>query len=1144
MIKRALAFITLILCTVISFAQNNSIWRTFDKNSVDTVAYRVTFTTQTPTLDKSTKNSKASEPTAKAFGSGPYPFSGGDGSAETPFLIGTPQDLINMSKAVNTKATYRRSGSNTDRYYYQANYKMIADIDMSEPYPGPFIMCEKTIKNNIDWVVNYDQIIQQTTASAPYTCPRVYLDTKTGQVSLASKTEEENCDNVSGNYKRYFRYYFYKESDMTYSALFTPIGTLAIQNDQRQLDQTNCVAFEGNFDGDGHVISNLEIIVESTAAGLFGYVSNAYTGGNRNNTVIKNVNLDNVTVSNASQTYSGGIAGSLSVGIVENCAVTNSNITGGYAGGGIVGRMVYPGSGSTPNGIVRNCQSLNNTITASNAGGIVGSNGNNFGLTQVENNIVAGNTVNGSNTGTFVSGVDDDHPSVDPSGNEDYTNRHITIISVRNELMIDGLIPDYCYIHSGISFDPKNTSDSNRLAKLVKELNGTEPITENIVLPNSSAIDEIIDNWRNNMDEDLNDAYGDEVVFTNTNSSGARDAKSEILRGNFYTYSGGKWNETPFTNDNSWYNKVCGYSITINGVEKIYRYYCYKNGNNYTWYFTDVENTNRNSNSDQLANSSHRFLYYYKGWSDYNASMKEPYKNAYNEKLNAQQKYYKLTATTPVVDITAGGGLFDKGNQLAGKTVEFRKRLNLQDWNLIGILPVNMNPVFNNKVNFLYNTDNSAASNAAVRTKHNDMAAVDFDYIKNNWNERYLVAQNNLPYAKGIFVWPYNTEWDYTTEEEESYTSIFTNNPILVQRGTVQEYYTNNSLSNTANTYIQSLRNTSTGDTYWFSLANPFTGHLNVNALLKNMTNNSPSLVSGQKVYVYRINSLGTGQWFEYLAAGSNNISAGDGFMIGLSGGNRSFADISNSNFGVNSMYGYSYVPTGDSSKIANSTTNINNETFHSSEFVCIDDGKNVTKLSATCQDYANDNLDNYDGRAMLSEEIIQPYFAIEGEKINHNHFFSLPYEAPLNIHAYKEGKVKISLIYPQKNNIEVSLIDMRGDDTVVTILNDASNIFLYTEKGENEGKYKIRFARRNNVAIEDIQTPEANISIWNDNKEINIYGKDLKEVEVVNTLGQRIYERKISGESYRFDLNTIAGAYIVRVKNSEGIKIEKIIIN
>lgn len=1156
MIKRALAFITLILCAIISFAQNNSIWRTFDKNSVDTVAYRVTFTTQTPTLDKSTKNSKASEPTAKAFGSGPYAFSGGDGSAETPFLIGTPQDLIDMSRAVNTKATYRRSGSNTNLNYNQANYKMIADIDMSEPYPGPFIMCEKTIKNGT-WTVNYEQIIQQTTASAPYTCPRVYLDTKTGNVSLADKTSEEICDNTSGNYTRSFRYYFYKETDMTYSAIFTPIGTLAIQNDQRQLDQTNCVAFEGNFDGDGHVISNLEIIVESTAAGLFGYVSNAYTGGNRNNTVIKNVNLDNVTVSNASQTYSGGIAGSLSVGIVENCAVTNSNITGGYAGGGIVGRMVYPGSGSTPNGIVRNCQSLNNTITASNAGGIVGSNGNDFGLTQVENNIVSGNTVNGSNTGTFVSGVDDDSPTVEPSGNEDYTGRHIDIVSLKNELMTDGKIPDYCYIHSGISFDPKNNSDANRLAKLAKELDGTEPITENIVLPNATAINGIINGWKTNVDTDLENAYAQNVIFTNTNAAGARTVANEMLQsanggqGNFYVYStrNSRWDAINFTTtqNGTYYNQTCGFKIIINDVVHYYRYFCVRSGNvgnrTYTWYFTDVENTTIASNNNSLASADHRFLYYYKGWDDYNASMKDVYREEYLGRLDDQAKYYKLTATTPVVDITSGGGLFDKGNQLAGKTVEFRKRLNLQDWNLIGILPVNMNPVFNNKVNFLYNTDNSAASNAAVRTKHNDMAAVDFDYVQNDWNERYLLAQNNLPYAKGIFVWPYDTEWDYTTEEEESYTSIFTNNPILVQRGTVQEYYTDNSLSNSSNTYVQSLRNSSTSDTYWFSLANPFTGNMNVNALLKNLTNNNASLVSGQKVYVYRINSLGTGQWFEYLAAGSNNISAGDGFMIGLSGSNRSFADITNSNLGVNSMYGYSYTPTG-SSKVSNSTTTINNEIFHSSEFVCIDDRKNVTKLSATCQDYANNELDNYDGRTMLSEEIIQPYFAIGGEKINHNHFFTLPYEAPLNIHAYKEGKVKLSLIYPQKSNIEVSLIDMRGDDTVVTILNDASNIFLYAEQGENQGKYKIRFAKRNNVAIEDIQVPEANISIWNNNKEINIYGKDLKEVEVVNTLGQRIYERKISGESFRFDVNAIAGAYIVRVKNSEGIKIEKIIIN
>ena len=112
-------------------------------------------------------------------------------------------------------------------------------------------------------------------------------------------------------------------------------------------------AFEGVFDGQGHIIKNLEIAGTGNATGLFGYVG---TSGQ-----IKNLGLDGVRVSGNVNTgavagglsgsvtncyvrglitgmrYTGGIAGMLHAGTIENCWVdvdfTGSRYCGGLFGG-------------------------------------------------------------------------------------------------------------------------------------------------------------------------------------------------------------------------------------------------------------------------------------------------------------------------------------------------------------------------------------------------------------------------------------------------------------------------------------------------------------------------------------------------------------------------------------------------------------------------------------------------------------------------------------------------------------------------------------------------------------------------------------------------------------------------------------------
>ena len=90
--------------------------------------------------------------------------------------------------------------------------------------------------------------------------------------------------------------------------------------------------FVGVYDGQGHTISNLVINAQDHGfypAGLFSHISGT-------NTVIRNVNLVNVTVKG--NTIAGGIVGEMSNGaMVENCSVVNGDIFGFGNVGGIAG---------------------------------------------------------------------------------------------------------------------------------------------------------------------------------------------------------------------------------------------------------------------------------------------------------------------------------------------------------------------------------------------------------------------------------------------------------------------------------------------------------------------------------------------------------------------------------------------------------------------------------------------------------------------------------------------------------------------------------------------------------------------------------------------------------------------------------------
>ena len=213
----------------------------------------------------------------------------------------------------------------------------------------------------------------------------------------------------------------------------------------------------------------------------------------------------------------------------------------------------------------------------------------------------------------------------------------------------------------------------------------------------------------------------------------------------------------------------------------------------------------------------------------------------------------------------------------------------------------------------------------------------------------------------------------------------------------------------------------------------------------------------------------------------------------------------------------------------------------------------NRVEFTATSNDvemkmyaHIDENSDNGYGRMDASvlfsnkEDAVNPYFALEGRNIFDNYFSELPATFDVNFNAYKSNTIDFALTQGMED-VEVTLIDI-ADANAETVLNVNEPVTITVTAGQNEGRYQLRFSKKN-VGINAVASEENTIQIWNNNSEVSINGKDLKRVEIYNTLGQRVYSSSLVGESTAFDSKLNAGAYIVKVYTANSSKSEKIII-
>lgn len=149
--------------------------------------------------------------------------------------------------------------------------------------------------------------------------------------------------------------------------------------------------FKANFNGDGHVLSNITIDDRENSSSYLGLFGRIGSNGVVNNIYVKNCKI----FSSSQSTYIGGLAG-VNIGSVDSCVVSG-NLNGGYGSRAIGGLL------GSNDGEVNDCYakiSLTCGDMSRNIGGLIGSNHNGI----ITNSRASGNIVGGYNS-QFLGGL-------------------------------------------------------------------------------------------------------------------------------------------------------------------------------------------------------------------------------------------------------------------------------------------------------------------------------------------------------------------------------------------------------------------------------------------------------------------------------------------------------------------------------------------------------------------------------------------------------------------------------------------------------------------------------------------------------------------------------------------------------------------
>ncbi len=434
--------------------------------------------------------------------------------------------------------------------------------------------------------------------------------------------------------------------------------------------------------------------------------------------------------------------------------------------------------------------------------------------------------------------------------------------------------------------------------------------------------------------------------------------------------------------------------------------------------------------------------------------------------------------------------------KLNSTTVKVERNLTIDEFSLIG------------NIGGAENYDFIGENVGNNTTNAHSMVALPFYYEGNSWgvgpdgNGAINGTDEPVSYGESFFVYPTTDQYgENSTIDGDTYTTL-----------TQSISSSNLKLSD----FTVSLTNTS-NSTNWFALSNPFIGRLN---LSKFYTTNSAAL---QSAYAYVWDNT-EHDWLalEDITTNEYALYPATGFMVEGASANPTF------NFNVADIVTTETITTKSAQANRIEFTATSNDI--------------AKKMYAHIDEVSSNGFGRMDASVLFSakEDAVNPYFALEGRNIFDNYFSSLPATFDVNFNAYKSNAIDFALTQGMED-VEVTLIDI-ANANAETVLNVNEPVSIDVTAGQNEGRYQLRFSKKN-VGINEVASEDNSIQIWNNNSEVSINGKDLKRVEIFNTLGQMVYSSNLAGNSTAFDSKLNAGAYIIKATDSKSIKSEKIII-
>ena len=455
------------------------------------------------------------------------------------------------------------------------------------------------------------------------------------------------------------------------------------------------------------------------------------------------------------------------------------------------------------------------------------------------------------------------------------------------------------------------------------------------------------------------------------------------------------------------------------------------------------------------------------------------------------------------VTIRAGGSLSadnysDLNTKLGDIPIYIEDELTIDEFSLIGNIggAASYSFVDNNKGNY------SGSAHSII--------ALPFYYGNNTWgiggNGTGAIDGTHTPvgFGESFFIYPtVYSNADGTTE-------IFGDEYVTLKETITSS---NRKLSD----FTVSLTNNN--DAIWFALCNPFIGKLNMG---KFYTSNTSAL-NNTYAYVWNNEVHDWEAWEDINTSNKYAITPSTGFMVEGRSNNPTF------NFNVADIV------------TTESITTIKSSQANKIEFKATSNGIEK-QMYAHIDDVSSNDFGRMDASVLFSakEDAVNTYMKVGNHNLLDNYFSSLPATFDLNFNAYKSNTIDFVLSQTM-DNIEITLIDL-ANDSAETVLNIDEPISINVTEGQNEGRYKLRFAKKN-VGINEVVSEESSISIWNTRNIVNIEGKDLKRVDIYNTLGQLVYSSKLTGNSTTFDSKLNKGAYIIKAHANNSSKSEKIVI-